>query len=141
MNKSTVTLFFVFLFIVLGGIVLWWFFIDWAKDTSDSGKQWAQTGKDYGQSTNASGCLDRVLILNERCDGITCGIHNRIFLTSCLKYSLPEPEFCTDVPSSYSILEAAAWEVDQCDAIDRQNQTCHHLFRAVHTFCTNANSN
>ena len=137
MTKSNLTLVFVFLFIIVGGIALWWVFIDWAKDASESGIEWAQSGKNFGQSSNASGCVEQALALHEQCGGITCGIHNKVFLSACLKASQPEPEFCNDVPSSYSFLEAAAWEVSQCEAVNNQNEACHHLFRAVHTHCTN----
>ena len=78
--------------------------------------------------------------MDVQCGGITCGIHNKVFLEACLKASQPEPEFCNNVPGSYSFLEAAAWEVSQCEAANSQSEACHQLFRAVHTHCSKINS-
>ena len=136
MKKSNTVLLLVFLFIIIAGAVLWWIFIGWAKDASESGRESVVAGREFGKTSNASGCLKQALVKEEQCEGITCGIHNKVFLSSCLDSSQPEPQFCNDVPSSYSILQAAAWELEQCEKIGNEKPTCQHLFRTVHTYCT-----
>ena len=100
------------------------------------GKEVAEEGKRFGNTTDNQGCVDEGLSRYKKEPGFTSILSNTIFMRTCLESSKPTPGFCDQVPKQTDFIKAAEWKLKQCRLAGLQNDSnCQNLFTPVMQFC------
>lgn len=89
----------------------------------------------FAKNRDQQACLTEALRREAACDSFLCHISNNIFLKEALQASASTPGFCDGVPRNTEILKSAAWRVERCRSIGREDPYCNELFGTVQKFC------
>lgn len=117
------------------GGVAWWFNSNKDKLRADGQKIMAQA-KDFGQGSDADGCLKESLRRLDADDGFIAQAEQKIFLRTCLENTLVRPDFCEGVPKMSDFMAAATWSVANCnDRGAKDPKACARHLQAVMEFC------
>jgi hypothetical protein len=100
------------------------------------GKEIAEEGKRFGDSTDNQGCVDEALRRYKAEPGFSAIIADSVFMRTCLDSSKPTPGFCDEVPKTTEFLKSAEWRLKQCRLAGLQSDNnCQNLFTPVQQFC------
>ena len=129
--------------LLLGGVVIGIgvFYVMRNKDAwLAKGKEVAEQGKAFGNTTDNQGCVDESLSRYKQDPGFTGVLSNTFFMRTCLEASKPTPGFCDDVPKQMEFMKTAEWRVQKCRQAGMPgDNNCQNLFTPIQQFCETAN--
>ena len=104
------------------------------------GKEVAEQGKSFGNTTDNQGCVDESLSRYKKDPGFTAVLSNTIFMRTCLDVSQPTPGFCDEVPKQMEFMKTAEWRLKKCrQAGMAGDNNCQNLFTPIQQFCETPN--
>src|SRR6185503_16132972 len=135
--KTLLIIFVVVLVLAIGVIGAGVFYVMRNKDAwLAKGKEVAEQGKTFGNTTDNQGCVDESLGRYKKDGGLTGILSNTIFMRTCLEASRPTPGFCDEVPKSTEFIKSAEWRKKQCRAAGLQGDSnCQNLFTPIQQYC------
>jgi hypothetical protein len=94
-------------------------------------------GESFGADTDAAGCIDEALRRGAECDGVMCEAGTSIFLRSCLHTADVPDDYCDDVPSVDSILDAVRFRTAVCEerVPKEQVKRCTRIVDSIQEYC------
>jgi len=92
-------------------------------------------GKEFGATTNNSGCVADALSHPESEPGFVAGVQLASWLNACLENSTPTPGFCDDVPKSADAKATEEWRATKCRLSSADEKTCGLIYAGVQRFC------
>jgi hypothetical protein len=105
------------------------------KKWTESVKEEAEQGEEFGAETDQDGCLQEALRQSEG-KGSFGAVQPTLFLTGCLRSAEETEGFCDDVPPATEIMATVMWSQRQCAAIERTNdQACIQVMQSKQRFC------
>jgi len=106
-----------------------------------AGKEVAEEGKNFGNTTDNQGCVDEGLSRYKKEPGLASILSNTIFTRTCLESSKPTPGFCDEVPRQTEFMKTVEWRKKQCRQAGLQSDNnCQNLFTPVQQFCEDKSS-
>jgi hypothetical protein len=126
--------FVVFLVVAVGAGAMWW------KANKvrlmEGGSKAMAEGKAFGTSRQDASCVDEAFRRLDSGSGFTDEIHNRLFLSACLKEAQPTPGFCEGVPAMGEIMSSVKWSLTTCTRRGKANdQPCSRLVQEIQKHC------
>ncbi len=123
-----------------GGAVAWWFNVNKGRLMAEGQRVMAEA-KEFAQSTDGDGCVKEALRRLDASDGFLAQAEQKVFLRTCLVYTLHRPDFCTNVPKLSDFMTAATWSVANCNERGAKDpQACGRMIQAVMEYCEHERS-
>lgn len=96
-----------------------------------------ESGAEYGKIRSVDSCFLAVLSGAEEChDSASCYLRSQSFLNACLETARPSTSFCRTLPQSFgNLLAVEIWKKRQCEALNRDDRSCHRIQLAMLNAC------
>jgi len=92
-------------------------------------------GRQFAANATRLDCLNEVLYGDHVCPDAGCFLHNRYFYQACMDGADESMELCESLPEIRSLLKLEMWKKNQCQALGREDRTCHHIWLKALEVC------
>jgi hypothetical protein len=120
--------------VIAGAAWLWW--ATSGEEYVEAARATATEGREYGQTTDEEGCLQKALTRHGADLGISETVSEAVYLIECLDVSKPSPGFCDGIPDASETMESARWKVSRCEREGFGDRSCQALFGVVQEHCS-----
>lgn len=92
-------------------------------------------GRQFAANATRLDCLNEVLYGEHVCRSADCFLHNRYFYQACMERADESMGLCDSLPEIRSLLKLEMWKKNQCEALGREDRTCHHIWLKALEVC------